>query len=46
MSTISSGARLKCTQCGSEAIVVKSAEPELACCGQPMEVIFSPPAKG
>lgn len=38
------GTRLRCSVCGSETIVVKSKDPELSCCGQPLEVIFSPPA--
>jgi hypothetical protein len=38
------GTRLKCPVCGSETIIVKSQDPELACCGQPLEVIFTPPA--
>lgn len=43
--SIASGTRLKCSSCGSEAIVVKPADPDLTCCGQPLEVIFAPPAK-
>ena len=38
------GTRLRCAVCGSETIVVKSQDPELECCGQALEVIFSPPA--
>lgn len=37
------GTRLKCSACGSETIIVKSQEPELSCCGQSLEVIFTPP---
>lgn len=39
------GTRLKCSVCGSETIIVKSEEPELSCCGQPLEVIFIPPGE-
>lgn len=42
--TTGNGSRLKCQSCGSEAVVVKSQEPQLSCCGQPVEVIFTPPA--
>ncbi len=42
--THASGTRLKCAVCGSETIVIKAQEPELSCCGQPLEVIFTPPA--
>ena len=42
--TTTTGTRLRCATCGSETVVVKSNDPDLACCGQPLEVIFSPPA--
>ncbi|HET9078408.1 MAG TPA: hypothetical protein VFN68_15845 [Acidimicrobiales bacterium] len=38
-----SGTRLRCRSCGSEAIVIKSEDPQLTCCGQPLEVTFTPP---
>jgi Desulfoferrodoxin, N-terminal domain len=42
--TVGPGTRLRCAVCGSETIVIKSQEPDLACCGQPLEVTFTPPA--
>lgn len=42
--TYANGTRVRCQACGSEAIVVKSQEAELSCCGQPAEAIFTPPA--
>jgi hypothetical protein len=30
------GARLACGQCGTEIIVVKATEGDVACCGAPM----------
>jgi hypothetical protein len=38
------GTRFKCTVCGSETILVKPQDPELTCCGQPLAVLFTPPA--
>ncbi len=38
------GTRLRCTVCGSETIVVKANDPQLECCGRPLDVIFSRPA--
>ena len=42
--TITNGTRVRCRSCGSEAVVVRSQESELTCCGQPVEEIFTPPA--
>ncbi len=42
--TYANGSRVRCQTCGSEAILVKSQQPELNCCGQPVESIFTPPA--
>ena len=36
------GVRLRCEQCGSEAIVTAGGDAELQCCGSPMTVIFEP----
>ena len=41
-----SGTRLKCSECGSETIIIKSESPELSCCGKPLDVTFTPPAAG
>jgi hypothetical protein len=41
---VAAGTRLRCSVCGSETIVIKSQEPDLSCCGQPLEVTFTPPA--
>ncbi len=41
----STGTRLKCAVCGSETILVKAQDPQLECCGQPLEVLFTPPAQ-
>jgi len=30
------GARLRCSQCGTEIIVVKGTDGEVLCCGAPM----------
>jgi ribosomal protein S27E len=30
------GVRLRCGRCGTEIIVVKAADSELQCCGEPM----------
>jgi desulfoferrodoxin-like iron-binding protein len=30
------GTRLRCERCGTEIIVVKATDDDLACCGQPM----------
>jgi hypothetical protein len=30
------GARLRCGTCGTEIIVVKGTDEEIACCGEPM----------
>jgi hypothetical protein len=35
------GSRLRCGECGSEAIVIKATGPDLSCCGQPMEITFT-----
>jgi hypothetical protein len=43
--TVKPGTRLKCEQCGSEAVVVRGDGPDLACCGAPMSVTFSGKAK-
>jgi len=43
--TMNPGTRLKCEQCGSEAIVVRGGGPELVCCGAPMSITFSGKAK-
>lgn len=37
------GSRLRCAACGSETIIVKSGGSDLSCCGQELEVIFTPP---
>jgi desulfoferrodoxin-like iron-binding protein len=31
------GKRYQCTKCGTEMIVTKGGEGELACCGEPMQ---------
>jgi Desulfoferrodoxin, N-terminal domain len=36
------GTRLRCARCGSEVIVLKSNEPVLECCGEPMKTTFVP----
>ena len=36
------GMRLRCEQCGSEAIITAQGDAELQCCGEPMTVIFEP----
>jgi hypothetical protein len=38
---IAVGTRLKCTTCGSEAIVTQSGPAELGCCDGALEVIFA-----
>jgi ribosomal protein S27E len=35
------GARVRCEQCGSEAIIVRAEAPELTCCGAVLTVILS-----
>jgi hypothetical protein len=41
MSPAAVGARLQCATCGTEIIVVKATEADIACCGAPM-----PPREG
>ncbi|HVW31295.1 MAG TPA: desulforedoxin [Acidimicrobiia bacterium] len=36
------GMRLRCDQCGSEAIITAAGQAELQCCGAPLTVIFEP----
>jgi hypothetical protein len=38
------GMRLRCEQCGSEAIAVKGSDVVPSCCEQEMQVIFAPGA--
>jgi len=35
------GSRLRCNQCGSEAIVTRAGGSSLTCCGAPLEIIFA-----
>jgi hypothetical protein len=42
--TASAGTRLRCEQCGAEAIVITAHEPELTCCGRPLTVMTPPTA--
>lgn len=42
--SLPSGTRLRCATCGSETIVLKAQDPDLTCCGQPLEVTFQPPS--
>ena len=36
------GMRLRCDQCGSEAIITAAGDAELTCCGAPLTVTFEP----
>jgi len=36
MSPTAVGTRLRCDQCGTEIIVVKATDGDVACCGAPM----------
>ena len=36
------GMRLRCEQCGSEAIITGAGDAQLECCGAPLTVIFEP----
>jgi hypothetical protein len=36
------GTRLRCEVCGSEAIVISAADPELTCCRKPLVPIVTP----
>lgn len=36
------GSRMRCEECGSEAIVVKSEAPTFSCCGKPLTITFQP----
>jgi len=36
MSPVAVGARLQCAKCGTEIIVVKATDGDIACCGDPM----------
>jgi hypothetical protein len=39
---ITAGQRLRCEQCGSEAIVVRAEDaPPMSCCGADLTIIFS-----
>ncbi|HYH48357.1 MAG TPA: desulforedoxin [Acidimicrobiia bacterium] len=40
------GMRLRCDQCGSEAIITTAGDAELECCGAPLTVTFEPAASG
>jgi len=35
------GSRLRCNECGSEAIATRANGSSLTCCGAPLEVIFA-----
>lgn len=37
-----SGSRLRCDECGSEAIVVNAAEAQMVCCEKELVVTFVP----
>ena len=37
---------MRCTQCGSEIILLKANDPVVECCGAPMEPIFVPAPRG
>jgi desulfoferrodoxin-like iron-binding protein len=39
------GTRLRCETCGSQIIVVKAGDAELACCGKPLAPLVAPAAK-
>ena len=39
------GMRLRCDQCGSEAIITAAGDAELTCCGTPLTVTFEPAAQ-
>ncbi|KAA9150219.1 hypothetical protein FPZ12_041690 [Amycolatopsis acidicola] len=34
------GSRVRCTECGSEAIVTSAGGSALSCCGKPVEITF------
>lgn len=36
------GMRLRCDQCGSEAIITAAGDAQLECCGSPLTVTFEP----
>lgn len=38
---VATGARLRCPECGSEAIVTGSGPAVLRCCGSELDVIFA-----
>ena len=38
------GTRLRCEQCGAEAIVVRPSDADLTCCETPLTATFTPPA--
>ncbi|HEY1280824.1 MAG TPA: hypothetical protein VGF22_14195 [Acidimicrobiales bacterium] len=40
--TPTNGTRLRCPVCGTEIIVLKANEPDLACCGEPLYASFTP----
>ncbi len=37
----SGGSRLRCNECGSEAIVTTAGGSTLTCCGVPLEITFA-----
>lgn len=37
----SNGSRLRCTTCGSEAIVTSAGGSSLTCCGAPLDITFA-----
>jgi hypothetical protein len=40
------GTRLRCPKCGSEIILLKANDPDVACCDEPMEPTFLPAQGG
>jgi len=39
---LTAGTRLRCEDCGAEAIIIKAADAELVCCGKEMTATFAP----
>lgn len=42
---VKAGTRMQCGSCGSQVIIVKPGEPELECCGRPLEPLSAPGGK-
>jgi hypothetical protein len=37
------GGRFRCSACGAEGVITRVGRAELTCCGEPVEVTFTPP---